>query len=212
MSRFPLLLALLSLCNAPSHAQGCSQFATCATCVSSTPVTCYWSQPPAATVQAGACVNDTAPFAGQPATYVAYQYCPPGQYACDALDSPSCTTNQYCDWNYRAASTGDAQCQDGFCALYLQVSTTSVYRRASATGLTCVASYRGLSAAAIGVIIAAALLLLLTLLSMFVCRAFCVDVILFSCMPAWLYRYTGGCKRKNLTTGEPMRAVHHVGA
>ena len=55
-------------------------------------------------------------------------------------------------------------------------------------------------------------LLLLTLLSMFVCRAFCVDVILFSCMPAWLYRYTGGCKRKNLTAGEPMRAVHYVGA
>jgi hypothetical protein len=161
-------------------------------------------------VQAGACVNDTAPFAGQPATNVAYQYCPPDQNACDALASPGCTTNRYCDWHYPAASTGDGRCQNGFCASH--VYTTSVYQSAFASGFTCEAASRGLSAVAIGVIIAAAALLLLTLLSMFVCRAFCVDVILFSCMPAWLYRYTGGCKRKNLTAGEPMRAVHYVGA
>jgi hypothetical protein len=158
-------------------------------------------------------VNNSAPFAVEPATNVAYAYCPPGNQACEALDSPSCTASQYCDWIYPVSYSGDERCQNGFCVTVGETQTSSFYGSAYLTGFTCAAAARGLSAAVIGVIVAAALLLLLTLLSLFVCRAFCVDVILFSCMPAWLYRFTGGCKRKNLASGEPMRlpVVHQVG-
>jgi len=160
-------------------------------------------------------VNNSAPFAVEPVTNVAYAYCPPGNEACEALDSPSCTASDYCDWIFPASYTGDARCQNGFCVTVGETQTSSFYGSAYLSGIECAAT-RGLSATVIGGIVAAALLLLaiiITLLSMFVCRAFCVDVILFSCMPAWLYRYTGGCKRKNLASGEPTRlpVVHVVG-
>ena len=217
MQRFSLLSVLLARCSAQSV---CDAPTNCANCMAATQpgiVTCLWSQPPSSVPlpagSGGSCVNSSSFSANQfaaPST-VGYGYCPgtPIAQGCDGLSLTACFAASSCGW-YAPYSEIIARstniCSDGFCArlgaLFPPVNYNSV---PNGYTIACpVAAPSGLSPTAIGLIVAAVIIVLFAI-PILACTKFGQEL-LAKCGCSCCTRLPGiFSKRTNLVAGEPSR-------